>query len=214
LRKVTDLQRVAIRTTVTDEAYTLAKDATYNIWSQVLDLGENWAEASFAEAENSTVESWKGLGESMYASAAPTTSLIYDANKVRQTAIGWSNVTSLAASAVAVYVSATRPRPLALPSFFGSVETEAIDFCHNKDIYIEAVFFYSAIVSTFRNVKNIAVAVSRDHEIEGLEKVRFRVTVADDIKNIVADDRKFRKQIQGTCSPEILSNFVVTLEVG
>jgi hypothetical protein len=197
-------------TIATDEASNVAKTSVFHVWAELLNLADNWSADALMEGVNfvtttqpSTVAYGYGLSP---------TSLTFNGGRLQNAAADWEKILRAYQGASVVLMSATRAVPPQFP-IFRLHDADIINFCARRNVFFDSMTYYSAILRQFDNVQAVRVEIARDHEIEGADRLRFRVMLADEIAKIVAEEDRFAEYIQQIFPPDTLSNFTITLEI-
>jgi hypothetical protein len=175
------------------------RDVVYNIWSKSL----NKENIEIYELSTSIAG---------HIPVASSTLAAYDINKLNKTAIEWDNIEIIRNEEVHVFsLTSTKPKDIFL--FPETIDHNAIEFCAKKNILSYAQDYYISILQTFRQVKSIGVELSKDYEIEDITKVRFNIVMSNNVDAILDDEDNFLENVRKTILPDVLSNFVLTLQI-
>lgn len=85
---------------------------------------------------------------------------------------------------------------------------EIIEFCSNHDILSECLKYHKYFVETFKNIQNITVSVSDDHELSDYRKLCFLITLSDDIDNVLKYENDFKNKIRRDIEKEKRRYFI------
>lgn len=200
-----------LATITTDETTDVTKASVFHAWSDSLKLADNWA-TDVSTAGSDIIASTES-SVVLYAYDLSPTSLIFSGIRLRNAAIDWHNISKgFSQSSAVIFWPTTKPIPPRFP-IFRPDDLSVINFCARHNVFFDSVRYYTAILDQFDNIEAVRVEMAYDHEIEGYEKLRFRVSLADEIAKIVAEEDCFGDYVQRIFSPEVLSNFAVTLEI-